>query len=958
MQVRLLGPVDVLTPTGVRPVPGLRRKALLVALALHAGQPVPADRLIEIVWDGRPPPTAANSLQRHVSYLRGQLGGRAAIVVRPLGYLLDLPVEGTDLAAAERLIAGGRRARDPATTADLLRAALARWRGRPLADVGGLSWLDDQAARLSRLELSVRLSLIDARLALAEHDDLVPELESLVEEHPYQERIHGRLMLALYRGGRQSDALDAYRRLRAVLADELGVDPSRESRDLEGAILRQDAALDLPRPPIQAGAGPDSLPAVELPAVELPAVELPAVELPAAEAPVAGPVVPAELPVAVRGFVGRRAELARLDGWLLADRSGPLVVALTGTAGVGKTTFAVHWAHRVAGEFPDGQLYVNLRGFDADGAAVRPETAIRGFLDAFGVPAWRIPADLSGQAAMYRSTVAGWRVLVVLDNARDAGQVRPLLPGSAGCLTLVTSRDELLPLVVSEDARPLTLDLPSPAEARDLLTARIGAERLAAEPATVHDLISRCARLPLALAVVAARAAARPSFPLAALVDELEQSSDALDPFESGDPGTDVRAVFSWSYRTLTVSAARLFRLLGLHPGPDLSRAAVASLAGLPVRQVRPLLAELTRTHLLTEHTPGRYGFHDLLRGYARELVARYEHAGDRDRSRYRLFEHYLHSADAAARWLDPHRESIVSAPPLPGVQPEAPADHAAAVAWYRAEQPVLLAAVEAAARTGADRHCWRLAWAMFDFLDIHGYWHDLAAVQKVAMAAARRLADPSGQAHAHWGLARAEAKLGRNATAYSHFRQALALFEEIGDRTSQAHTQLNLGWSLDRQDRYADALGHVRKAMTLYEEIGDRPGQADALNAIGWYLTHLGDARQALTYCRRAVALHEETADEYGESQAWDSLGWVHADLGEHRAAIECYLRSLELVRRLGVRFGQTSVLTHLGDARQAAGDPDGARDAWLEALVILDQLGHPDADGVRARLRTPALA
>jgi DNA-binding SARP family transcriptional activator/Tfp pilus assembly protein PilF len=920
-------------------VPGLRRKALLAALSLHAGHIVSTDRLIEIVWDGNAPPTASNSLQRHVSYLRRALGLRPAIAARPPGYVLDLPEDVTDVEVAERLIREGTHSTDAVHSASRLRAALALWRGRPLADVSGLSWLDEQAERLTSIELVAVQALTDARLALGEHARLVPELERLAHHHPYHEEIHGQLMLALYRTGRQADALAAYQRLRVTLAEELGIDPSPALRDLEAAVLRQDVALDPPAAPISLAPAPV-----------------------ATTVPVAG-AIPAQLPAGVRAFAGRRRELGQLDALLTAsEAAGPtrrttiVIAAVSGTPGVGKTTLAVHWGHQVADQFPDGQLYVNLRGFDADGSGVRPATAIRGFLEAFGVPTQRIPADLDGQAGLDRSVLAGKRVLVVLDNARDVEQVRPLLPGSPECLVLVTSRNQLTPLVVSEGAHPLTLDLLTTEEARELLARRLGADRVAAEPATVQTVIARCARLPLALAIAAARAAAQPTFSLAALAAELHEAADALDPFHGGDPATDMKAVFSWSYRTLTTNTARLFRLLGLHPGPDLAPPAAASLAALPLAQVRPLLAELTRAHLLTEHTPGRYTFHDLLRAYARELGGTGDSDADRCETQHRMLDYYLHSADAAARLLDPHRDPITGSAPHPGVIPQSLTDYAQALAWYTTEHRVLLAAIEQAARTGFDSHSWQLAWTMFDFLDIHGYWHDLAAVQSVALAAARRLADRSGQAHAHWGLARAHAKLGRAGDALTHFQHTLELFEEIGDRTGEAHTHLNLGWVLDRQGRYAEALCRARRAMELYQAIGNQAGQADALNTVGWYLTHLGDHEQAVIYCRQSLALHEKTGDQHGAAQAWDSLGHAHATLGDYAQATDCYLRALDLIRDLRIRYAETIVLTHLGDARQAAGDPERARLAWQRALTLLDQLRHPDAEAVRTKLTCSA--
>lgn len=937
IQVRLLGPVDVAEGDRARPVPGLRRKALLAALALHAGDAVHSDLLIEIVWDGTPPATAKNSLQRHISYLRGVLGGRAAITVRPHGYVLDLAEEATDLHLAQRLIGESRQSGDPAERVVALRAALALWRGRPLADLVGLRWLDEQAERLAGLELSAREALTDARLALGEHASLVPELARLAAEHPYHEQIHHRLMLALYRDGRQVDALAAYQRLRTALATELGVDPGPALRQLHAAILRQDADLAPPA----AVCGPIRVAG----AVSHPAPP------------------PAQLPVAVRGFAGRRPELARLDALLRsarASRAGqpgtPPIAVVSGTAGVGKTALAVHWAHRMAGEFPDGQLYVDLRGFADHGCPVDPATAIRGFLDAFGVPAQRIPVEPTAQAGLYRSLLAGRRVLVVLDNARDVAQVRPLLPAAPGCLVLVTSRDQLTPLVVSEGGHPVTLDLLSTRESRELLAGRLGANRLATDPGGVDELIARCARLPLALAIVAARAVTRPDFPLATLTAELRHAADvpaaALDPFDGGDVATDIRAVFSWSYRTLTGEAARLLRLLSLHSGPDLTASAAASLAGRSTTSVRPLLTELTRAHLLGESAPGRYACHDLLARYAAELAHDHDDPGAQRRARRRMLDHYLHTADGAARLLDPHRDPITDSAPEPGAAPVVLACYEEALAWFRAEKAVLLAAVGQAVRTGADRRAWQLAWTLLDFLDVHAYWHDLAAVQDLAMTAARRLHDRRGLAHAHWGLARARAKLGDNEDARRHFERALARFEQTGDRTGQAHTRLNLAWVLDRQGRYAEALPQARQALALYQALGHVAGQADGLNAIGWYLTHLGEHRQALGYCRRALVLHERTGDRRRAAQAWDSLGHVHLDLGDHVRATECFRSALALTRELSIRYDESIVLTHLGSARRAAGDRVGARAAWREALAILEQLDHPDAGAVRGQL------
>ena len=465
MQVRLLGPVDVMAPGGPRPVPGLRRKTVLATLALHGGEIVSTGHLVDVVWGGTGSLVAENTLQSHMSHLRKALGSKAAILARPPGYLLDLGGDGTDVQVAERLLRQGTQSADPVDGARHLHAALALWRGRPLADVPGVVWLEEQAERLDLLWLQVKRALAEARMAAGEHAHLVPDLEQLVADHPLDEQIHAQLMLALYRNGRQADALGAYHRLRQQLNEELGIDPSQMLRDLETGILRQDPALEAPTPAARLS-----------------------LALPAAQ-------IPAQLPPEVPAFTERSDELASLDPILHpVARTGStghvhvIISAVSGTAGAGKTAVALHWAHRVAARFPDGQLYVNLRGSDPDGHALEPEEAVRGFLDAFGIPVARIPAGLPAQAALYRSLLAGKRVLVVLDNARDVEQVRPLLPDSSGCLAIVTSRNHLIGLVAAEGAYPLALNLFSAADAGDVLALRLGASR--AEPSRTRSRTS------------------------------------------------------------------------------------------------------------------------------------------------------------------------------------------------------------------------------------------------------------------------------------------------------------------------------------------------------------------------------------------------------------------------------------------------------------------------------------
>jgi tetratricopeptide (TPR) repeat protein len=680
----------------------------------------------------------------------------------------------------------------------------------------------------------------------------------------------------------------------------------------------------------------------------------------------AGPgTAPRQLPTAARHFAGRVTELAALTGLLREreDAGGTVVIsAIGGTAGAGKTALAVYWAHQVASRFPDGQLYVNLRGFDPAGSPMTPAQAVRGFLDAFDVPPERIPVSLDAQAALYRSLMAGRRVLVVLDNARDADQVRPLLPGSAGCLVVVTSRNRLTSLIAAEGARPLTLDLLTGEEARELLTGRIGADRAAAEPQAVKEIITSCARLPLALSVVAARAATNPGFPLAVLASELHDARGCLEAFQGGEVAADVRAVFSWSYQQLSAPAARLFRQLGLHPGPDIATPAAASLAGLSAGQVGGALAELARAHLLTERVPGRFAFHDLLRAYAAELARTADPETEQRAAAHRMLDHYLHSAHTASLSLYPRWEALSLPPPQPGVIPEKQAGHAA-WAWFDAEHPVLLAAIQQAAATGWATHAWQLPRTLMDYLDRQGRWHDWAATQHTALDAAQRHNDRQGDAYAHEGIGCVYRWFGRHREARAHLQQALDVFGELGNQVGQAETHNSLGGVLEYQGRLVDALGHVRQALVLYSAVGHRRGQATCFNNIGWYHTLLGDHHQALASCEQALALARETGDRRVEAQTLHSLGYAHHHLGHHQQAITCYQRALTLYQELGDRYHKAVVLNHLGDTHHAAGDQAAARLIWQQAIDILDHLrrililgpgpGYPDAGLIRAKLR-----
>ena len=671
--------------------------------------------------------------------------------------------------------------------------------------------------------------------------------------------------------------------------------------------------------------------------------------------------VPRQLPSGVAHFAGRGAELAALDAVLgggAAGGPGVVISAIGGTAGVGKTALALHWAHQVADKFPDGQLYANLRGFDAGaGQPTDPADVLRGFLDAFGVHPERIPHDTESLAALYRSVLAGRRMLVLLDNAADVAQVRPLLPASPECLVIVTSRRELSALAAREGAVLVQLDVLSAPEANELLVARLGAERAAAEPWAVTELATLCARLPLALSVIVARAAAAPRLPLAALAAELTELGGRLDALDVGDPAANVRTVLSLSYRHLPDPAARMFRLLGLHPGPDISAAAAASLAGLPAADARVALRDLVRASLLNETVPGRYAFHDLLRAYAAEQSALSTTAAGVENTTRRMLDHYLQTAHHAHGVLYPGRELMALPPAAAGVTAESFGGKASALAWLEAENQVLLKVVARAAAAGFDAHAWQLPVVLWTYHNVCGHWHDGARLHRCALAAAKRRGDLSGQAYALRGLGSFAMSVGNFAEAHECLSAAQSAFAALGDDLGLARTDVILGQMLEYQGRFGEALSVIGSALSLSSgHASEDPNmalvRASALNGSAWNNVQLGELSTARANCLQAIELCRAIGYSPGEAGTWDTLGVVHQRLGDHASAVTCFRNAITLDREMGNRYDLAMVLLHLGDTYALTGDGDGAREAWEESVLILEELHHPATGEVRSRL------
>ncbi|MFE0524301.1 BTAD domain-containing putative transcriptional regulator [Streptomyces sp. NPDC058954] len=963
-----------------------QQRAVLAALLLRRGHPVSLAELVDAVWGVEPPAAAVSVLRTYVSRLRKVLEpGRGpedpprTIVSVGDGYRARVPEQALDLAVFERRTAEAAKAvaaGEESTAAQLLHDALDGWPGAALAGVPG-PLAESERARLAEERLSALENRLDLDVRLGRHGQVIAELMSLAGEHPLREELCRLLMLALYRSGRQAEALAAYRGTRATLVTELGIEPGAPLRELHARILATDASLNVGDParpmagetppqepqasvtPQQRQTRPSSTSAAQATAPASPAPQTKTPE-PSARRPAYAPRL-AQLPADLPTFTGREAELKATLGMLPLDGSAPatlVISAIGGMAGVGKTTLAVHLAHRVADRFPDGQLCVNLRGFDPTGSVMSSHEAIRVLLDALGVPPQRLPAGLEAQTALYRSVLAERRVLILLDNARDAEQVRPLLPGSPGCFVIVTSRNQLTGLVAGEGAHPLTLNQLTPAEAHEFLARRLGATRLEREPGAVDEIISRCALLPLALAVVAARAATHPDFPLSAIAEELRDSDDSLDAFAGDDITIDVRTVFSLSYEALSASAARLFRLLGLHAGPDLSSPAAAALAGLTPRETRGLLVELTRAHLLTEYFPGRYTLHDLLRVYAAERVRAEETPRDRDLAVERMLSWYLHTAAAAYPLITPNRNPIPLDPPPASCRPLSFTTLDQAVDWCETERSNLVGAVHQAADSGQPSIAWQLPAVLWGFFYLRSHLGDWLDTTRTGLSAARAALDSRGEARCLLDAAAALSNAKRYDEAIDHLHQAITACRQLGDADGTLRAVANLGDAYLQADKLDRAVEYSRRGLALAQAAGDIWGEGIILSNLGDGYQRLGRFDEAVDCLEQALTVLRESGNRWVEGVALDVLGTVHHRLGARERAVAYYRQALDAHRDIGNRWGEGHTLGHLGDVQLAAGEQEAADGSWRQALGIFAEFDHPDAAKMQEKLRSLQLA
>ncbi|MBP2473829.1 DNA-binding SARP family transcriptional activator/tetratricopeptide (TPR) repeat protein [Crossiella equi] len=917
MTFGLLGPLQVLRGSSPVPVRAAKQRTVLATLLLRANQHVAFDELTTHVWGEEPVGQPRQTIQVYVMRLRQTLGDGVLIHTEPDGYRLELAPELLDINRFRHLTDGARRAADdPACAVGLLTDALSLWRGVALADVPSESLQSGEARWLEELRLTATADRVTARLALGQHQDVVGELYGLTAQHPLREQFWAQLMLALYRSNRQVDALEAFGSVSRRLGEELGVDPGEELRALHQSILASDTALLPAAPPAPA-----------------PVV-----------APVPAPTRPgslSQLPPNIAGFVGREEETTDL-GELLRGAGSAMsvpVVTLTGPPGVGKTALAIRAAHAVRPHFPDGQIYVNLHGY-SPGPPLSPSDVLSRFLRALGVAPEHIPLDAEERAAQYRSLLTGKRLLIVLDNAIGPEQVRALLPGEPGCAVLITSRNALRGMTVLDGARPLSLEVLSPAEAADLLGTILGADVVAAEPAAAQELARLCGHLPLALRVAAGNLAGRPSARIADYVTELTEDNRLAGLSVEGDDATAVQAAFDLSYDTLDEQAKRLFRLLGLVPGNDFTKEVAAALAGLAPDAALPALRRLGTANLVQHLAGDRYQAHDLLRLYAAERAAAEENAQELDRARRALLAYYLHTARAASRVLYPEIVRL----PLPEPEPDLAMGGPEARAWLAAEHTNIVAA--ATMSVGPLAHfSWYLADALRGYLHHSGQVVDWLRVVQTGMAAARAEHDEPGEAAMRLSLGTLHWTLGDNPAAAEQYERALRLQRHIGDTDGEFATLNNLGVVCLKLGRLTESTAHLRRALAIVGSSGG-PDEGMVRANLGHLCVHLGELAEAEQHFHRVVALGTGEGGVLARAYGLYGLGRTHLARREHEQAEAVLTDVLASFRELGHRRMLAEVLDGLALARLGVGEPDSAAAAASEGVRLSQGMAHRVAE------------
>jgi DNA-binding SARP family transcriptional activator len=994
MRFRILGPLEVWSERGWTGISAAKWRSLLACLLLRPGQLVSTDALIAELWGNTPPAKANNLVSIYVHRLRRLIGDSEGnvLVYRAPGYLLRVGPGDLDLQEFESLVAEGRRALaagEPERAAAALGNAQALWRGPLLADVPSTANVAYEADQAAELRLAAAELRIAAELACERSAEVIPELRRLVAENQIREGLWLLLMRALHQSGRHAEALDTYTQARRIISDELGVDPGPELQQLYQELLAADASsgprkrpwsADVPaRPPREASAAPapvhqakqavrDEAPAAASGEESLPdevqgtiAVgsfkEIDTAAGRPGPAPAAGSLPrPAQLPADIRDFTGRETHVKHLCEMLVQDDAetspGAVRIAVVaGTAGLGKTALAVHAAHQVRASFPDGQLYVDLFGASPQPAA--PGEVLARFLRDLGVDGDKVPSGDEERAALYRTSLTGRQVLVLLDNAKDAAQVRPLLPGSASCAVLMTTRNRTPDLA---SMRFVHLDVLDDTDALILFSRIVGDERPAAEPDATAEVLVTCAGLPLAIRICAARLAVRTQWKIATLAQRLRNERRRLDELEVGDLA--VRASFKVSYDALrarknAADPARAFRLLGLWQGQSISLPAAAALLGEPEDDVADALEALVDANLLESPAPDRYRFHDLLRTYATERAQAEESAPARDEAVTRLLQWYLATTVAAVDTMAPHRyrRPMEDLPDLTAALPVTSVEEV--LAWYESERANVLAAVRQAAAAGLDDIAWMLAANLYAVFNRRDNWADCIAAHRIALDSARRAGSRLGEAWVLRNLGSALANV-RDMEGLRHLEQARAVRRELGDRVGEAQTVMDLAVAYHKLQGPEISLEHMLGNLKLVRE-HQSSLYGIALNNLGEYYQELGSLEEAADYFEQARVHFTTIGPAYGEGHALHGLGHVYLDLGRYAGALDHLRKASDVHRSTGDLMGQALALTYMGEAQVALGQIAAARESWTAALARFRELGNEtEASKVEESLRS----
>jgi DNA-binding SARP family transcriptional activator len=902
VEFRLLGNIEVWVDGREADVGHARCRCVLVALLADDNRPVPIEHLMDRVWGTSRPRRARDTLYGYVSQLRRMLAGTEVRLARQSGgYLLSIDPDMVDLHRFRRLVVLAGTRRREAEQLALLRAAVALWRGEAFAGLG-TAWLADYRQRLAGERLSAELARYELELNAGGQTAVLSGLAALAAAHPFDERVAGQLMMALYRSGRQADALGIFHDMRKRLVAELGIDPGAELRHRYQQILRADQAVH-------------------------------------AATTLAEQAAARQLPADIADFIGRDAELRYLHSLAEQDSAHPdtalTILVIEGMAGVGKTRLAVRFARQLLRRqlFSDAQLWADLRGFHPEQPPSEPATVLANLLRLVGVAAHEIPETLEIRATLYRDQLGRHKTLLLLDDAASEDQVRPLLPGSPDCLVVITTRHSLVGL---DGAHVLPLGTFTDADSLDLLNRHIGPERVAAEPEAARHLTQLCGHLPLALALTARHLRRRPALRLGELVTHVDTGDDLPDlPIPHA---SEIHAVFGLSYRALPAEQRRLLRLLTVHPGPSIAAASVAALADIPEPVAQTALDNLVDEHLVTPEPALRYGLHDLVRRYLTDQARRHDPLADRHAALERLTRHYLVRAQHATLLIHPTEHRRVTRP-LGAAPWRTPAE---AVAWVENEYENLVATVHRAAESsGAGPSlAIRLVMALYRPLSNRKYFADRIAIHQFAVRAAGRLGDRAAEAQVLEDLGSLCWDVGRIAEAVRHTGRALALWTELDDPVGRAACLVELGNSLRQQGDYDKAIEYQRQGLAITVETGDRIGEASALNFLGLTFQGTGNFERAITHLSRSSQMYRDAGNRLGEAIALANCGWAHQRAGQPRQALDHHQRSLDTFHELQDLYNEAEQYWGMAQCCHALGDAHLARSHWRTGITMLREM------------------